>query len=277
MRYFCLSVVLAMSLAQSVHAALISHWAMNENTGTSVADSVSAHNGAFAGATSPQWVTGHPGEGSGLSFPNTPDSHARVEVTNHADFSPSSTLTLIAWAHMTTVSGGAIITKLDGTSGVAQWQMTWRSDKTMRCSVRSGGATVHKTTVGTIADNTWTFVACAWGNDLLHAYLNATEDGSGAATTGTMVDNTYNVTLGNTGFSGGRAPFIGTIDEVRLYNTELTQGEIAALMAGTTPPRRRFWLSHLPPWLRAFAPAAWRVSPRQRGPGLPRPGAVGLS
>jgi hypothetical protein len=235
-----LSVLAALGLATPTHAALVSLWHLDENTGTTVADAQGAHNGTFGGTPNPGWTTGHPGHGSGLTFASN-DAH--VLIANHADFTPGA-LSIVAWiyaADATPTTVHNILTKIHGATGVAQWAFFLRSNGTLRCSVNGGGTVYNATTTGTLADATWLYAGCTWDGATLRVYRNGTEDGTGTATTGTQTDNTYAPRLGNSGYAGGLGPFTGTIDEVAYYNHALSQGEMQALISGgaTGPSTRR--------------------------------------
>jgi hypothetical protein len=222
---------------------------MDENTGTSVADSVSGHTGTFAGTPNPNWVpNGHPGHGSGLTFPS---NNAHVTVASHADFSPAA-LSIVAWVYFadaTPVNAAVLVSKVNTSTAVYQWGFSVRTNGTVRCLVQASAVVYTHTTVATLADATWTHVACTWNASTIRVYLNATEDGTGTAAAGTQADNGYPVNIGNNNYAGGLSPFVGTLDELTFHNHALTQGEIQTLMGGSPPlPPARRWiqLSH---WL----------------------------
>lgn len=245
-----LCILLAVPCASE--AALVSLWHLDENTGTTPQDSAGTHHGVFAGSPGPSWVTGHPGDNSGLSF----SGDASVVVTNHADFSPSASLSLVAWVNATVAPPPAVLTVMSKIlSGTPQWQMILRTNGTLRCSVQSNSTVVHMTTTATLSQGTWTFAACTWGSNLLHVWLNAVEDGAGAATTGTMASNGQNVILGNV--IANNQPWVGTLDELRFYNTELTQGDLQTLY-GVVAVRHKIIQSRAPMTLWQAMRQLWR-------------------
>jgi hypothetical protein len=212
---------------------------------------VSGHTGTFAGTPNPTWVaSGHPGHGSGLTFPS---NDARATVTNHADFTPAA-LSIVAWVHFvdaTPAGVSTMLSKVNTATGVAQWSFFVRTNGTVRCSVQASAVVYNHTTVATLVNDTWTHVACTWNASTIRVYVNASEDGAGTAAAGTQTDNVYPVTIGNTNYPGGLSPFLGTLDEVTFHSHALTQGEIQTLMGGAPPPARgRRWISErLHRWL----------------------------
>jgi glucose/arabinose dehydrogenase/chitodextrinase len=198
---------------------LVAAYAFDEGSGTTVADASSNGNtGTISGAT---WASGR--YGAGLSFNG---SFARVNVPDSASLDLTTAMTLEAWVMPTTVTSAwrDVIYK-----GNDNYYLMATSSRTAR---PVGGATIsgiHQEATGTapIAVNTFTHLATTYDGSLVRLFVNGTQVASKAAT-GSIATSTNQLQIGGDSIYGQY--FAGTIDEVRIYDTALTQSQIQADM-----------------------------------------------
>ncbi|MBN2007836.1 hypothetical protein JW960_00665, partial [candidate division KSB1 bacterium] len=87
---------------------------------------------------------------------------------------------------------------------------------------------------GGLTAGEWAHVAATWDGSTMRLYKNAVEVGSMSKTGTLSTNSSAPVTIGN---QGGSNPFDGLIDDMRLYNTGLSQSEISDLyQQGANPP-----------------------------------------
>ncbi len=200
---------------------LIGYWALNEGTGTTVADlSGNRRNGTFS--NSPTWVNGK--FGKALDFVSA--SQQRVEINSLLD--TPSVVTLSAWVnldggspHATAVAIGNYVTlharsfgDIEGAyyRGGAQWNY-----------MRAGGD---------IAGTGWRHIAYVAdpANGDQRLYLDGEQIFSDTLTNAIVWTGLYSITtIGDNSDVISEYFLDGRVDEVRIYNRSLTAAEIAAL------------------------------------------------
>lgn len=92
----------------------------------------------------------------------------------------------------------------------------------------------HATGTTVLPTNRWVHVAAVWTKATLsyQLYVNGVADGTGTNTTGT-ISGSENLALGKSTIYGNLLP--GRLDEVRIYNANLTAASIGADMQGAAP------------------------------------------
>jgi hypothetical protein len=206
-------------------ANLVGHWTFDEGAGTTAADSSGKKNNGTI--TNAQWVVGH--VGGALKF----SGNTYVTVPPTAWPSIDMQLTVAFWAFGDDALGN-------------NWGF-YAGDSAGRlagCHIPWGGAVIFDTTSGweriqrvAAADEVrgqwhlWTFVKNADSGDK-KIYLDGKLWHSGKGFTSPIADVTeFNIGGG----SGGVSPYLGLIDDFRLYDRALSPGEVAGL-AGVTVP-----------------------------------------
>jgi len=210
--------------AQAV-GGLVAAYAFDEGAGTTVADSSGNGNtGTLSGAT---WTSGR--YNGGLSFNG---SSSRVNVPDSPSLDLTTAMTLEAWVKPTTVTskwrdviykGNVLGTPHDNYLLMAT---SIRTAKPVGGALISG---VHQEATGTaaIAANTFTHLATTYDGSTVRLFVNGTQVASKAAT-GSIATSNDQLQIGGDSIFGQY--FAGTIDEVRIYNTALTQAQIQADM-----------------------------------------------
>ncbi len=224
MKRFCILLVLSMTgLAQAADPNLIGHWPMNENTGTTTADTSGNSNTATLMGGLPAWAAGH--LGYGLDFNGTGDYLSLGKDIGIA----GGTFTIASWVSWDGYSTG-VATIIGGSdSGYVQFRINGNyGNETLE--LLSQASKSVGVSAGTIPTTTWTHVAVTFEGTNYVFYINGSASGTGAnATTFTS----RNTRIGEQVFLWGEG-FSGTMDDVRIYNRVLTGTEITTLYNKTT-------------------------------------------
>ena len=200
---------------------LVAAYAFDEATGSTLSDaSGNGNTGTISGAT---WTSGR--YSYGLAFNG---SSARVNVQDAPSLDLTSAMTLEAWVKPTTVTSSWRDVIYKGNDNY--YLMATSSPGGTARPV--GGATiagVHQEAFGTVAitANTFTHLATTYDGSAVRLFVNGTQVASKAAT-GSIATSTNQLQIGGDSIYGQY--FAGTIDEVRIYNTALTQAQIQADM-----------------------------------------------
>lgn len=205
--------------------ALVGHWAMNENTGQTTADSSGNGLTMTLGTTTssessdPTWTTSSKLGAAALTFDGTADS---LTAANNALMSFTSEITITAWIRTTTVASGqrAILNK--GTN------YGFAIDGSNLYFAFYNGSTIGFTTTSlNLKTNVWYHVAATFHNsgDRVRIYLNGTQVQSWTTTNAPTTDSSA-MTIGSSSLG---TYWNGTLDDVRVYNRELSAAQIAAL------------------------------------------------
>ena len=218
--------------------APVAAYGFNEGSGTTLTDS-SGHglNGTISGAT---WTTAGK-NGGALSFNG---SSGYVDLGNASGWALTGSATWSAWVYATgtPADDGQIIAKSGG-NGAAGWQLKTSPDTgphTFGVTVSPNGTTpVQRYSKTVRALNTWYYVAGVYdaAARTLHIYVNGTlDDGVLSGTVpAAQFNSSVNAAIGR---RTGGFYFQGRIDDLRVYNSALTQAQIQADMntpVGSTP------------------------------------------
>ena len=203
---------------QSATSGLVAAFSFDEGSGSTVNDaSGNGNNGTVAKAT---WATGK--YGKALSFNG---SSARVTIPDSSSLHLSTAMTLEAWVDPTTTTAAwrDVIYK-----GNDNYYLEGTSDS--KGTPGAGGTFGHTYGTTAITKNAWTFLAVTYDRTAIRLYVNGTQVSSLAAT-GAIATSTNPLTIGSDSIYGQY--FSGLIDNVRIYNTALTQAQLQTDM--TTP------------------------------------------
>jgi len=219
-----ISFVLVLGLISDASAELVAHWKLDEGSGTTAVDATgNGHDGELIG--NPEWVTGY--FGGGLKFAGSPD---KVDVPNSAELNPENEFTVSVWAYLDPGGSGhrSPITSRDdypqrGYIIYCTPENTWQ--------FWTGNSAGGWDSAGSppVALGEWTHVAATYSNGEKKLYVNGELAGESSAT---MPLNTAQVLRIGAGATEGNGNyfFVGTIDDVRLYNHVLTEDDIKASM-----------------------------------------------
>ncbi len=204
---------------------LISHLKMDEGNGTTLVDASTFGNSADI-IGNPKWVYGVFGQALKLDgiidYAVIPDD-ATVDLSN--------AVTLAAWIKPEVGGTQNIIKKVDGLSG---YELFLSSNSPDIVSVQLNGSTDYKISSTTTfpTDGTWMHVAATFDGTVTKLYINGVQEGGTLQGPNSILSN--NVGLGLGSDHNGNDKFIGTLDDVRVYNRALDATEIIGL--ATAPP-----------------------------------------
>ncbi|MEZ5301374.1 MAG: LamG domain-containing protein [Verrucomicrobiales bacterium] len=223
----------------SARASLVAYWDFNDGVGSPTAADASG-NGRNATLQNmdpaTDWVAGRTG-GAGdfaLDFDNVDDF---VEADTYRGQTGRSERTVSAWINSNGTNDGIVYF---GTNTAGQ-KFTFRTNSnngnadTLRVEV-NGGYQVGSTD---IVGEGWTHVAVTWEDDGTpdvqdaKLYVNGVLEPNSASLDEVM--NTAASALVRIGLNESNSYFSGQIDDVAIFNNALSDTQIAALAAGTSP------------------------------------------
>ena len=222
----------------AVLAELIGYWPFEEGQGTTAADITgNGNDGTFSGAV--EWVPGY--IGSAVSFDTAGE---RIVVGPLDPTEGTDAMTLAAWilweGEGHTIEQQGIIGKRlgwdPGTTVKWFWQTNPTGDFLFRAdSANGGGGGGLGWGNGLIAPyaNEWIHVAVTWDDGAVVQYINGEEVSTGNINFIDTADDTP-VTIGCVD-STNNETFVGSIDEVRIFNHALSVDEIQTIMIGEFP------------------------------------------
>jgi len=211
--------------------SLVLYLPLDDGQGTTATDASSYGNhGEVVGDA--QWVEGH----SGMALEIVDGSH--VLVPEIPEYDVTSEISLMTWVKNSgTTTWARMIDK-------SQWQTTG-----FDLVLTQGGAIprfeffVNNTTSlvdasMSISDGEWHFVAATFGNQTLRMYLDGNLENEAGSTGGVDLNpNDWPIMLGAESSSNGGQQFIGTLDDVAIFNRELSEEEILTIFQdGMTLP-----------------------------------------
>lgn len=210
----------------SASAKLIHHWKLDEDTAAgalTAVDSVGGLDGTIDGATS---VTGK--VGNALSFDGTDD------IITISNFVPPRQGTVAFWIDP---GFGTSKQRLFGAGG--DFEVIIYSTGIVRNELFAGGSTTLQSNAGAVEPGQWFHVAMTYAYDdagpstALEVYVNGELDVVGTAGEPTIPADTT-LLLGHRAGAAAGEHYGGLLDDLRIYDTVLSQAEIKAL---ANPPR----------------------------------------
>jgi chitodextrinase len=203
----------------------VAAYSFNENSGTTVADASGTGNGGTIGNAT--WTT-QGKYGNALVFNGT---NALVTVPDAPSLDLTNAMTLEAWVNPSTALIGwqDVVYKEDD-----NYYLMGSSSSLGRPAAggRFDGAYGEVFGAGQLTANTWTHIAATYDGTTLKLYVNGALVSS-KAQTGALATSSNALSIGGDNIYGQY--FVGLIDEVRIYNTALTQAQVQTDMATSLP------------------------------------------
>lgn len=196
-------------------------WPLHEDSASTANDVVGANDGTYNGPTLGQ--TGLLGTTS-PSFDGVDDN---IQTPDNSSYKGTA-LTVSAWVNIDSVGDYGIVSKWDGVN----WMLITDSSDQYEAFIDTGGN--NSVSAGTINTGSWDHVAMTWvesGN--LTLYQNGSSIAS-TATSGSMSSSTEPVYIGERQDQNWHIP--GSVSDVRIYNQELTAGQIQTLYDTVASP-----------------------------------------
>jgi len=242
--------LLGLVLTSIAKADLAAWWRLDEGSGTTASDaSGNGNNGTLNG--DPQWVAGKlggalefDGYSDGANHTTDPGNINWVSVDPFDVVGPG--ITMAAWIRPEgfDITDARIVTKQKTwSSSDVWWMLSTYTDGTalrMRLKTDDGGADNGTTTMwsdaGYLEAGVWSHAAATYDGSEMRLYHNGVEIMSTNKTGTIQADPTAAVAIGNSplGDPGGlRATFHGLIDDLRIYNSALSEQELLGVMQGS--------------------------------------------
>jgi hypothetical protein len=229
----CFVVVLSLALASPVSAELVAYWKLDDGSGTTAFDSSgNGNDGALEG--NPLWVEGQLGgalEGSGNG------DYIRVPHSDSLDISDAVTVAL--WVYGGIPPDQVICKGSGGGAWVASYSFRIDDNASYVRQINFRGR------VGTNADainssspipeDEWTHIAItfdvsAQGNNQ-KIYINGQLDAE-SRSENPLSTNTDDLLIGADAYDTTRWHWQGMLDDIRIYDEALPEGQIQAIMLG---------------------------------------------
>ncbi len=218
---------------------LISHWKLDETSGSSISDSSGLNNtGTFSGGV----VRAAGRVGTGAITLN--GSTGYIDIANSPSLNISGNqVSILAWINFQSTNASQVIVSKPSSSSsnsspFASYALRLNysgGSHTPAFRLAIGGAVIDLASSTALTAGQWYLVGAVYNGSQMSLYINGTLSGT-KAQTGSL--NTY-ATAVRIGANGGMSEdFKGTLDDIRIYNTAITAGEISALYQNneTTPP-----------------------------------------
>ena len=222
---FCSLLVLGIVLTSGANAdiseGLIGWWKFDEGAGTTVADSSGAgHDGFFVDST-PEWVPGM--YGTALEF----DGTDKVEIPDHEDFHLANAMSVALWMQpgAEQVSSAKLFIKQKS----GQYPYSLQYDETGQGLFATVYATTRYDTAPHIPDfpGEWAHMCFTYNGSVLILYKDG-EEVARVNTSGQLQQNNLSLSIGcRLDYDQN---FNGIIDDVRLFNRELSSEEVQQIM-----------------------------------------------
>jgi hypothetical protein len=236
MKWFVAMLLVLGVCTDAVVAELIGYWPFEEGQGTTTADITgNGNDGTFNGSV--EWVPGY--IGSAVSFDTAGE---RIVIGPLDPTEGTDAMTLAAWilweGEGHTIAHQGIIGKRlgwDPGTGVKWfWETTPAGDLVFRADNAGGGTGLWwGNAILMPYANEWTHIAVTWDDGAAVEYINAEEVENGNITFREGADATP-MTIGCVD-STNTETFVGSIDEVRIFNHALSVDEIQTIMIGEFP------------------------------------------
>ena len=181
-----------------------------------------------------------------MSFNGT---SSRVNIVDSNSLDLTNGMTLEAWVNPTATNSWRNVILKERTGGLAYGLYGSNGPNPGVFISTSGGSDLGPMAGSVLAANTWSHIAGTYDGATVKLYVNGALAGS-QAVTGNILTSTGALRIGGNAVWGEY--FAGLIDEVRIYNTALTQTQIQADM--NTPVNGA--PDTTPPTVTAFSPAS---------------------
>jgi len=227
----------------------LSYWPLDEATGTTAVDVISAQNGNWMGnptvlATPLPPLTTNNLNSHALTFDGTGNQYVEVPNTTVLENVQEASYSLSAWCRPADVPPGtgatfnasyAVIIKAGYHEGIC-----YQNNQTFSFQHWGTGNVWAGCGSPSFPPGSWYHVAAVWDRvaNQVRLYVNGTMTGSAAATLDNRdyAQNPWRIGIAYQGTGNYTWPMKGDIDDVRIYNYALTANQVQVLSNGTPTP-----------------------------------------
>ena len=202
-------------------------WRLDETSGTTAEDYANGYDGTVTGA---EWtIAGY--NGGALSLDGT--SGHRCQIPSSALSTSEGTISM--WAYLST--GQTDIRYFFGhTSSSSAWAdriQLYMDNSDLQLDLGLGDTHKLDLNVMALSIETWYHIVLTWNGSDYVVYVDGAEKVSGTYSGLSQLNSTV-ADIGNNGCIDNRTQtFQGVIDDVRIYDVNLTAGEVSSLFSGT--------------------------------------------
>jgi hypothetical protein len=212
--------------AQNVQDGLVAYWALNESSGdTAVDSSGNGHDGTLMG--DPEWAPGH--FGGGLEFDGIEDE----VVVPFAEVLNPETFTVCAWANVEPGSAGAHRAVLASRDDFPQRGFIFYAEPGDTWQYWTGVGGGWNSQQGPVVESgDWSHLTGVFADGSQKFYYNGELVIEGDAAYSINPEQDFLIGASANELDPHMFFFVGIIDDVRLYDRELSEADIAAVMDG---------------------------------------------
>jgi hypothetical protein len=223
--------ILVLAMSVSASADLVGYWKFDDGSGNIARDSSgNGNDGTFNG--DPQWVDGY--FGGALDFDGSGDW---LDCGTDPSLAISGEVTMTVWIKLNSVG---LDQKVGGNQDNANggYKMTVYNNDKVEFEVRtsSNSSSLNRDVAGgtVLQTGQWYHVAGVYSqaDGYIRTYVNGVLDRE-LATTAVLGASPGPFRIGCEPFTTGSYNFNGVMDDLRVYNTALTEDEIKVVMQGT--------------------------------------------
>jgi len=205
------------------------YWRLNETSGTSAVKTTgAANNGTYTNVT-----LGVAGllAGAGNTAASFSGTNSRVQIASNAAVSPTARISVEAWIKPTALPANNAFNSI--VSKAESYSLQFNGPRLEFTIIQGGARRGLQAPVGAIAVGGTYHVVGVYDGANQSLYVNGTQVAT-VALTGAITANNNALYIGS--WNGSSEFFRGTIDEVAVYSTALTETQVANhRTAGTTP------------------------------------------
>lgn len=228
---FLLLLIISLSTPISLAGedGLVAYWDFNEGTGNVLQDKVGDNNGVLKSGLPgdenlPQWVQGI--EGHGLDF--LAGKQAYVEIRHSDAIKPTDAITIMAWVKFSgNLSSRREIVGNKTDTGRYGYRLFQRYSN-IYFHISDGATDYTYYTSADLKEDTWHHIAATFDGITIKLYVDGEEIGSNELSAPVKINySNHAIILGNYLGRKDAYPFLGTMDEVRIFNRALSLDQIA--------------------------------------------------
>ena len=205
----------------------VAWWELDDGSGTTATDSTTNNNnGTLEGSTT--WVAGHIGTGA-VEFGS---DDARIRVPYSAELMPP-TVSVTAWIYPTQEPDYSARIVAKGVD-LNDWETYYlQFNGAASWTIRDPNHENHALDGSDLSLNEWIHFGGTYDGNAVKLYVNGQLDAEDTTGGLAMLHDTNDLCIGNRSDGNDRA-FVGTIDDVRVYNYALSGDEVAYIATQTT-------------------------------------------
>ncbi len=203
----------------------LAYYPLDEASGTTASDVANGNDGVLAG--DPVWLPTDGKIAGGIEMDGVGD---RIDIGT-LDINGTG-LTVAVWVRPRSLAGQPrFVSKAVGTGEQDHyWMVGTISSTALRFRLKTDGATSTLVTPGNqLIIDEWYHVACTYDGAQMRIYGNGNLLASLPKTGSVNVDAAVLATIGDQPAGAGSNPFVGTIDDVRIYERALSDAELSVL------------------------------------------------